>query len=181
MRELLYFSSCDLMILVKYVELENSLSYTSHRKLTFGEKVVVEQYLLNKIAIKTDYFKGCESVLTYQGVDSKLVRELNQFHLKNTLKSLKDKEDDIDTSVKAVIDSSLSNYYFEQIGNFILELREASIKADFDVEDYKLRLEELIDAYNKHSNKKVTYQQVIPAELVSIFDEDDTNSCEIDL
>jgi hypothetical protein len=172
MKELLYFSSSDLMIQVRYQQEGNSLLYSSHRKLTFGERVIVEQYLLTNIAVKTEYYKKHPAVLNYQGVENKLVKELNQFHLKNTLKNLKDKEQDVEDSVKDLIDTSMSNYYFEQIGNVILELRQvAEASLDGDVDEYRTRLQELIEAYNSYSDKKVTYKEVVPKELMPLFSE----------
>ncbi len=163
------------MIQVRYKQEVNSLLYSSHRKLTFGERVIVEQYLLTNIAVKTEYYKKHPAVLNYQGVEHKLVKELNQFHLKNTLKNLKDKEHDVEDSVKGLIDSSMSNYYFEQIGDIILELRDVArdsvAEDDENLNCFKVRLEELIEAYNAHSDRKVTYRQVIPKELISLFSE----------
>lgn len=179
MKELLYFSSSDLMTQVRYKQETNSLLYTSHRKLTFGERVIVEQYLLTNIAVKTDYYKKHPATLNYQGVKHELIKELNQFHLKNTLKNVKDKEQDLENkeqdaedSIKSLIGRSMSNYYFEQIGNIILELRNVArdsvAENDKNLNGFKVRLEKLIEAYNTHSGKNVTYRQVIPKELIPL-------------
>ena len=171
MKELLYFSSSDLMIQVQYQQEDNSLLYYSHRKLTFGERVIVEQYLLTNIAVKTDYYKKHPAILNYLGINNQLVKELNQFHLKNTIKNLKEKEQDVDDSVKNLIDRSMLNYYFEQIGNVILELRKI-IKDPLPSDEfmsYKTQLEELIDAYNLYSENKVSYRDVLPDELIPYF------------
>ncbi len=172
MKELLYFSSSDLMIQVQYLQEENSLHYYSHRKLTFGERVIVEQYLLTNIAVKTDYYKKHPANLNYLGINNQLSKELNQFHLKNTIKDLKEKEKNVDSSVKTLIEQSMMNYYFEQIGNVILELRNVIQDhiSDNEFEIYRNQLEELIEAYNVYADRKVTYKDVLPKELIQFFD-----------
>lgn len=173
MKELLYFSSSDLMVQVSYKKDANSIIYFSHRELSFGERVVVEQYLLTNIAIKTDYYKKHPAMLNYNGINIRLLKELNQFHLKNTMDTLKKKEGKVKDSVKNLIDDSMSNYYFEQIGNMILEIKQAVRKEspdEINSESFKNRLEELIEAYNKHSEKQVDFFDVIPIELHNLFE-----------
>jgi hypothetical protein len=172
MTELLYFSSSDLMIEVDYDAEENTLQYCSHRNLTFGERLIVEQYLLTNIAVKTDYYKKCPARLNYSGTKIKLVKELNQFHLKNTIKAMKEKERDVENSVKNLIDSSMSNYYFEQIGDLILNLRRAAEDPadEKSLSEYINQLEQLVDAYNKYSVTKVGYQDVLPKDLIVHLD-----------
>ncbi|MFQ5822993.1 MAG: hypothetical protein ACE5JB_02960 [bacterium] len=173
MKELLYFSFSDLMIQVKYSKDVNSLQYASHRKITIGERVIIEQYLLTNIAVKTEYYQKHPSVLVYLGINSKLVKELNLFHLKNTIKFLKDKEQDVENSVKNLITESMSKYYFEQIGNTILEIRKIAKDpySEKKMVYYKNKLEELVDAYNIYTNRKVTIEEVLPNELISYFKE----------
>ncbi|MCH6560543.1 hypothetical protein IH799_09340 [candidate division KSB1 bacterium] len=70
-----------------------------------------------------------------------------------------------------MINKSLANYYFERIGNTILEIREA-VKEPFynkSMAIYESKLKQLVDAYNVHSVDKVTYQNVVPEELNTIF------------
>jgi len=172
MKELLYFSSSDLMIQVSYKKELNSIHYFSHRELSFGERVVVEQYLLTNIAVKTEYYKKHPAMLNYIGVNSKLVKELNQFHLKSTMNNLKDKERKVESSVKSLISESLSSYYFEQIGNMILEIRRL-VRETEDITDLLSagnKLRELLEAYNEHSGKKVTLLEILPSDLQSYFE-----------
>jgi len=171
MKELLYFSSSDIMVQVTYTKTTNSLDYYSHRKLTFGERVIVEQYLLNNIAVKTDYYKKVPSVLTYSGVDSKLVKDLNQFHLKNTISVLKQKEKEVEHSVQKLIDKSMANYYFEQIGNTIIEIRRIVENSEYDLSliTYRKKLNKLIEAYNEHAEHKVTFHDIVPKEIQTYF------------
>lgn len=171
MKELLYFSSSDLMIQVSYKKDVNSLHYFSHRELSFGERVVVEQYLLTNIAVKTEYYKRHPAMLNYIGVNNKLVKDLNQFHLKNTMNEIKQKEKSVDNSVKSLISESLSGYYFEQIGNAILEIRKIVRDANTIEPILKAgdRLQELLSAYNQHSTKKVTLEEILPGDLQGYF------------
>ncbi len=174
MKELLYFSSSDLMIQVSYKEEANSIHYFSHRILSFGERVVVEQYLLTNIAVKTEYYKKHPAMLNYVGIDSNLVKELNQFHLKNTLNTLKKKETVVKDSVKNLIDQSLSNYYFEKIGNTLIEIRRLVTSADDNLKlrSCASRLKELVQAYNMHAESQVTIEEIIPDELKVYLDSD---------
>ncbi len=167
MKELLYFSSSDVMVQVSYTKETNLIEYYTHRKLTFGERVIVEQYLLNNVAIKTEYYKRVPSVLNYSGVDSKLVKDLNQFHLKNTINVLKDKEKEVETSVKNLIDKSMANYYFEQIGNTIIDLRKMVEKPGYTykINIYRKKLDKLIQAYNEFAEEKVSFNDIVPKEI----------------
>ena len=119
MSELFYFSFADLMVRVEYNPEANALRYASHRKMTFNERVVVEQYLLANVAQKTDYYKQAASLFVYLGLEAQLAKDLNVFHLKSTLKDLVAKENDVKASVEGLISSSMQNYYFEQIGDAI--------------------------------------------------------------
>ncbi len=171
MKELLYFSFADLMVRVEYNKEANSLRYSSHRKVTFGERVIIEQYLLTNIALKTEYYKKQPALFIYLGVDAQLVKDLNLFHLKNTLKTLVDKEKDVKASVNDLINQSMLNFYFEKIGDTILELRE-TIEGDADDETlnrYREKLEELVEAYNLYADEKINMQKVLPVELKPYF------------
>lgn len=177
MKELLYFSFADLMVRVDYNQEANSLRYASHRKITFGERVIVEQYLLTNIALKTDYYKKQPALFIYLGVDSQLVKDLNLFHLKNTLKTLVDKEKDVKASVNDLINQSMLNFYFEKIGDTILAIRkevERNPENDSMLREHKQRLEELVEAYNLYAEEKINVQKVLPAELKRVlgFDAD---------
>ncbi len=171
MKELLYFSFADLMVRVEYNKEANSLRYSSHRKITFGERVIVEQYLLTNIALKTDYYKKHPALFICLGVDAALVKDLNLFHLKNTLKFLVDKEKDVKASVNELINQSMISYYSEQIGDAILEIRRevANGANDKNLNKLKANVEELIKAYNLYSDQKLTVTQVVPSELQNYF------------
>jgi len=168
MNELLYFSASDLMVQVMYERDNNSLNYYTHRKLTFGERVIVEQYLLTNVAVKTEYYKKQPANFNYAGINSTLVKELNQFHLKNTMKVLNKKDKELEGQVKNLIEQSMEKYYFDKIGSKLLEIREAlkaTISED-EMEKHHWQLRELVDAYNLYAEKRISYEDVIPSELM---------------
>src|SRR5574341_2090058 len=103
MKELFYFSFADLMVRVEYQKEANSLRYATHREMTLSERAIVDQYLLTNIALKPDYYKRQPGLFIYLGTDTQLTKDLNLFHLKNTLKSLTDKEKDVKDSVAGLI------------------------------------------------------------------------------
>lgn len=169
MKELLYFSFSDLLVRVEYSKEANSLKYSSHREINFGERVIVEQYLLSNFALKTDYYNRHPALFIFLGIDKKLVKDLNLFHLKNTLKSLVSHEKEVKEQVSGLISQSMSNYYFEQIGDALLALRKEvnGERRDEIIEASHQNMCELIKAYNLYSDKKITIQEIIPNELRS--------------
>ncbi|MFX0138915.1 MAG: hypothetical protein ACFFDN_35065 [Candidatus Hodarchaeota archaeon] len=179
MKELLYFSFSDLLVKVEYSKDANSLKYSSHREISFGERVIIEQYLLTNVAIKTEFYNRYTALFIYLGKDEKLVRDLNLFHLKNTIKFLAGREKEVNEKVDELINSSMSNYYFERIGDTILELRK-SLKFGHDqndndynimvIKETKEKMDELIKAYNLYSNKKISIENVVPRDLMEYFE-----------
>lgn len=179
MKELLYFSFSDLLVKVEYSKEANSLKYASHREISFEERVVIEQYLLTNIAVKTDFYNRYPALFIYLGKDEKLVRDLNLFHLKNTIKFLAGREKEVKEKVEELINSSMSNYYFEQIGDTILELRKSlKIGKEQDdghhnvmvVKETKQKMIELIKAYNLYTEKKISIENVVPRDLSGYFE-----------
>jgi hypothetical protein len=174
MKELLYFSFADLMARVEYHQEANSLRYATHRKMSHSERIVIEQYILTNIALKTEYYKRQPALFIYVGVDAQLAKELDLFHLKNTLKTLVEKEKDVKDSVHGLINQSMQNYYFEQIGDAILDVRReiksaAAGSPDGRLDQLKIKMEELVKAYNSYTDQKITINEVIPSELKSYF------------
>jgi len=178
MKELLYFSFSDLLVRVEYSKEANSLKYASHRDVSLSERVVIEQYLLSNIALKTDYYNRHPALFVYLGKDEKLVRDLNMFHLKNTLKFLADREKELKEKVDTLVSSSMSNYYFEQIGDTILELRKNLKQYQDEIEsndftvvkETRVKIDKLIEAYNLHSGKQISIQNVVPSDLQEYFE-----------
>ncbi|MBN2092878.1 hypothetical protein JW964_24870 [candidate division KSB1 bacterium] len=172
MKELFYFTFADLMVQAEYAQESNSLKYASHRDMNFGERIAIEQYLLSNFALKTEYYKRQPAVFIFLGVDKRLIRELNLFHLKNTLNSIVSREKEVDEKVKMLINDSLQNYYFEQIGDTILALRKevnGNCRSEVIVENQS-KMAELLKAYNLYAGKNISLAEVIPDELKAFME-----------
>ncbi|MBN2009379.1 hypothetical protein JW960_08535 [candidate division KSB1 bacterium] len=172
MKELFYFSFSKVLIRVEYQKEINTMRYSSHRELTFGERVVVEQYIFSNFAVKTDFFNQNPATFTYLGVDKELEKELNLFQLKNTIKSMAGKDQAIKEEIDSLMAKSMTNYYFEQIGDEILSLRRNLDNDDQRkiITESREKINELIKAFNAYSDKKVTLAEVIPGDLKNHFD-----------
>jgi hypothetical protein len=167
MNELFYFAFADLMARVEYDKAANALRYATHRKITAGERMIVEQYLLTSVAQKTDYYKRNTSQFVYLGPEAKLVKYLERFQLQNGL----EKESDVTASVENLINQSMQNFYFEQIGDTILTMRQ-ELRGGVTptrVAPLRRKMEELVEAYNHYSDQQLSVAEVIPFELQSHF------------
>lgn len=167
MNELFYFAFADLMVRIEYDQDANSLRYASHRKMTSGERMILEQYVLTSIAAKTDYYKRQPSRFIYLGVETQLVKNLNNFYFRAT----PEKEMDVTASVKGLINQSMQNYYFEQIGDAIVAMRQElrSGAAPARAASFRRKMEELVEAYNHYAEQKISFAEIIPVELRTYF------------
>lgn len=174
MKELLYFSNLKLLIKVEYSKATNSINFISHRKLTLEEKSAVEQYILSNFAPKTEYYLRSPSLLRYVGVNVELKKEMKLLRLKKILKIMAVREQDVKEKVDELINSSLSTYYFERIGDTILEVRK-QMTSDHAVDNLtelkkaKKNIEDLIAAYNNYTEKKISIDKVLPEDLIEYF------------
>lgn len=174
LKELFYFAFADIMAKIEYQKVGNSLRYATHREITFDERFLIEQYLLANVAPKTEYYERQPGLFIYLGIDSRLVSDLKRFHSKGSLNSLAENENDVNTSVHGLIHEAMQTYYFERIGDTILQIRReiAQGKANQSqarLNGLRIEMEELLKAYNIYSNTQLTLLQVIPAELRSYF------------
>lgn len=171
MDDLFYFPKFDVLTKITYAADVNSLRYASHRKVTSEEKKVIERYILQEIAPKTDYYKKSPSLLLYMGVDASLKKELKIYQVKDTIKNILVRKEEIDIQVRAVISSALSEYYFERLGDRLLELREAveEKKSGETIEKLLKDVAALLEAYNQNSGRKVAIESVLPKEVISQF------------
>jgi hypothetical protein len=89
-------------------------------------------------------------------MDVKLVKYLNM-----------EKEKDVTASVEGLINQSMQNYYFEQIGDAILAMRQEMRNgaAQARVAPLRRRMEELVKAYNHYSEQKISVAEVVPFEF----------------
>ena len=168
MIELFYFSSLDLMIKVEYFKKANSLRYASHREMENDERVMAEQYIMAKVASKTDYYLKRPSTFAYLGIDKRLKQRLAGFRRNDELKSLIGKENEITESVNSLINDSMRNYYTEKIGELILSARrEMNGGRQYESKraSLKRQMNDLLNAYNVYADHKVTLDEIIPSEL----------------
>lgn len=174
MKKLYYFSFADLMARIEYHHQVNSLCYATHRDMTCGERTAIEQYFLNTVARKTEYYKRHPAFFVFLGTDPQLAKALDKFHSETTVRQPFVDEKEINDSVRSLISRSMQSYYFEQIGETILEARRcmANGKAGFTDDRYgrgKVKLEELVKAYNVYTDQKIIPAEIIPSELNSYF------------
>jgi len=167
MNELFYFAFAELMVRIEYDQEANALRYASHRKIAAGERIIVEQYILASFATKTDYFKRPPSRFIYLGLEALLVKYLDRFHRQTSL----EKEKDIEASVAGLINQSLQHFYFEQIGDAILAMRQELSRGGVEAGIVPLRrkMGELVKAYNHYAAQRINITEVIPAELQPHF------------
>ena len=88
MEDLLYFTFSKLLIKVEYSKDNNTLCYSSHREISDKERKIIENYILTKLAVKTEYYKRSPSSLVYSGKDISLKRDLKLLRLKKMLNVL---------------------------------------------------------------------------------------------
>lgn len=172
MRELFYFSFADLMARIEYHRAANALRYVTHRKMTFQERFLVEQHLLASFAQKTDYYERQPALFIYLGIDEQLALALDKFHSRESSQQVADEE--VAASVGDLISRSMERYYFEQIGDTILEARRNAVAgvsglADEQRDRRRAKLEELVEAYNVYAGQRITLAEIVPTELKPCF------------
>jgi hypothetical protein len=168
MEELFYFSSADLVVRVNYFREENTLHYVTHREIFIEERKIVENYLLAYFADeKTDYYMNYPSTFMYGGIDEGLSKQLRFYRVHGTLKNVVSKKQVIDVQVKTLIHKSLSNYYFDRIGDKLLELRKAiQNNSDLETLENLIRvIKEMLQAYNENTGQNVSISNILPLEL----------------
>lgn len=168
MIELFYLSSLDLMLKVEYAKKANSLSYSSHREMKYAERLLAEQYIMMKVAPKTDYYIKHPSKFVYLGTDTRLKKRLADFHHHSELNLMASEEDEVNASVNKLINDSMVNYYTEKIGELIMSARNDLKNGrpyQMKLADMKQQMNELLDAYNTYAAHKVSVNDIIPPEL----------------
>ena len=171
MDDLLYFPSFGLVIKIRYAEETNSLRYATNREISEEERKLVESYILNEVGPKTGYYAKYPSILLYMGIERNLDKELKLYQLKDTFKDLIQTKSVIDQNVKHVIAKSLSNYYFERVGDELVKLRTFMESQQTDKIDESLnRIIVLLDAYNQNTGKDIEIQNILPKEALKLFE-----------
>jgi hypothetical protein len=171
MEELFYFPSLDLLIKTTYSAYANSLRYATHRSIVADERKVVEHYVLSEVGPKTEYYRRSPSLLLYIGVDASLEKELRFYRLQETIKDVLVQKEALDKQVKDLITKSLSNYYFERVGDELVTLRKLLIEGGEEnrIREAFDRIGTLLDAYNENSGQQIAMDNVLPKEMLVHF------------
>ncbi|NOZ62965.1 MAG: hypothetical protein GXO74_15015 [Calditrichaeota bacterium] len=173
MEELVYFSKFQLLIRAGYDRDLNVIRYETHRKPLPEEKKSVEVFLISKFALDTDYFQESSSSLIFNGVDGALEKNLAQMQFESYAKKLDSHYWELELKVSELVHGSLRKFYFEHLGDSILEFRKKVNKRNPDkeivVEKLKHNILELIEAYNRYSETKVTVDKAVPRDLRDYF------------
>ena len=171
MEELFYFPSFDLLIKIKYAKDTNSLRYSTHRTISFDERKVIDRYILQDVGPKTEFYHRNPSLLLYIGVDLSLEKELRFYRLRDTIKDVLDHKTVVDKEVKELISRSLGNYYFERVGDELVQLRKLCAehcpaeKIEYSVS----KIVTLLDAYNIHTGQKLDIEDILPKEIIKHY------------
>ncbi|RPI02896.1 MAG: hypothetical protein EHM72_03010 [Calditrichaeota bacterium] len=171
MEELFYFPTFDLLTRITYAQEANSLRYASHRSLNANEKRVVERYILQEIAPKTDYYQKSPSLLLYMGIDASLKKELKAYQVKDAIQNIIERKQEIDHKVQDLISSSLSNYYFERLGDKLLTLRNILSRTmdAYELENVLKDISILLAAYNQNSGQQINIETILPHEVMQQY------------
>jgi mevalonate kinase len=156
------------MIKVEYIKEANSLRYASHRKMENNERVIAEQYIMVKVAPKTDFYHKHPSKFVYLGTDERLKKKLANFHQEIKLTSSARKEREMTAAVNNLINDSMRNYYTEKIGELIMSARSElkdGRQYQSKLANLRQQMNDLLNAYNIYSDQKVTLNEIIPTEL----------------
>ncbi len=171
MDDLYYFPSLDILIKVIYARDANSIRYATHRSTSADEKKTLERYILQEIAPLTDYYKRTPSLLLYMGVDTMLRKELRKYQVKDTIRGVINHKLDIEEKVQSLISHSLSNYYFERLGEKLLHLRHLLENKGNPEEIEKLieKIDTLLQAYNQNAGQNIQLESILPQEAKKFF------------
>ncbi|MBC7188295.1 MAG: hypothetical protein H5U38_14820 [Calditrichaeota bacterium] len=167
MNELLYFSSVDLLIRVDYSPDTNALRYWTNRETEATERRLVEQYLLSEFAARVGYYDRAPSLFICMGIDPQLSNELETKRAQESLRETVSREEQVEAEVRAAIKASMKAYYFEQLGDEILAFRREVQQGCVPerIRDAKVRISQLLGAYNLYSDQRLSLKDVLPADL----------------
>ena len=87
------------------------------------------------------------------------------------MKDVLDRQEIVDDEVKKLISTSLSKYYFDKIGDELINLRKV-MKYDpsgDEVEDLLYKINALLEAYNTNSGQCIDIANILPKEAVNHY------------
>lgn len=173
MEELYYFPVMSLMVKVVYAKEANSLRFATHRAIKPNERRMVEKYILSEFAPQTEYYQRSPSLLLYMGVDRTLRKKLGVNQVRETIKHVLSQKSQVEASVKKCISEALSAYYFERIGDELINLKK-SIQKQPDHVDFAgivSRIAILLEAYNENSGQNIRVETILPKEALLRYEQ----------
>lgn len=152
MKDLYYFSNSDVMVQVHVAQDGGIVWYKSHRKIDQHEQEIIEAYLESEQEVEVDY----------AGINSDLVANLNQFHAeKRQQVEQTQNSPEVDEAIQQLITGSMESYYFEQIGDLLVKIRNQHAATPRQVGDLVM----LVEAYNGYAANKVDAQTLLQGGL----------------
>ena len=165
MDKLYYFAPLALMLRIWHNSDHNSIHFSSHRLLSEKEIRRVEQYIMDKVLPSLDHPMMTRDLI-YKGQDESLREELRFYRLQGTIREVISKKQIVDDQVRDLINRSLSNYYFEKLGEKLICLRRALNQnaRDHHIDQLIKDVQILLEAYNVNSGQRLELDQILPRE-----------------
>ncbi|NOY57710.1 MAG: hypothetical protein GXO75_02095 [Calditrichaeota bacterium] len=171
MDDLYFFPSLNVLIKIVYSKDANSLRYATHRRVSEKERKVIEQYILREYGPQTQYYKRWPSILLYMGIEKNLEKELKYYRLQDTFKEILTSKAQVEKKVKKLISQSLSNYYFERVGDELVKLRQYIMMDNAEKVDESMNvITVLLEAYNQNSGQSIEITRILPKEVLEHFE-----------
>ncbi len=105
------------------------------------------------------------------GVDLSLKKELKAYQVKDTIRSILNHKQEIEEKVQMLISDSLSAYYFDRLGDRLLELKNL-LSGDAEAEAVEPLIREigvLLEGYNQYSGRQISIESILPGEIISRY------------
>lgn len=170
MKDIYYFSSIDLLVRICQSQGKRIIHFTTHRPAVESELQTVEAFIAKKFDLcQANSSEDDEAVyLLYLGVEQGLQNENRYQHLQSTINKVVNKKQIIDQQVEDLINQSLSNYYFEKLGEKLIVLRRAINQnaTAHHIEKMIGEIRLLLDAYNYHAGQDLSLSQILPREAL---------------
>lgn len=145
-REFYFFMEMDILVALTFEGY-----YWTHRTV---RNSIEKNNLEEAIRLQS----GHTQKLIYLGVDTRLVAQKARLNRDKSVRRMSAKEKKVHSNVQSLIKTSMENYYFEKIGNALIDLRNTPT-------DQQLRANIMIyiDSYNAHvpPNKKINARTLL--------------------
>ena len=168
MEERYYFSDLGILCKVHFDDTANTIQYATHQHLDVENREKVQSLILKQIGRKTNFYKKVPAIIIYSGVEEALEKELSFYTLKDTIKSVITHREIVEQQVKSVITLSLKDYYFDQLGDALVTLRNClnDNPDQFIIDQHIENIHTLLNAYNENAGKNLSLEQILPEEVL---------------